>query len=97
MWAGQPRTFGAEHPDAVLLTTTPTLRRRTVRRDACLTVGPTFVAEGEIGVQMIPGGEHAVLTFKGPYEGLGDAYRWLYGTWLPTSGREPNAAPAYEV
>jgi AraC family transcriptional regulator len=68
-----------------------------LRYDACMVVGSSFQPEGEIGVQTIPGGDHAILTFKGPYTGLGEAYRWLYAGWLPTSGREPNANPAYEV
>jgi AraC family transcriptional regulator len=68
-----------------------------IRYDCCVSVGPNFTPEGEIGVQTVPGGEHAVLTLKGPYEKLSEAYRWLFGGWLPTSGREPNTAPAYEV
>ena len=98
MWAGPRGLFG---PNTLMLgighddpDITPADK---LRYDACITVGPNFVEEGEVGVQTIPGGEHAIMTFIGPYEGLGDAYRWLYGTWLPTSGREPNAAPAYEV
>ena len=38
-----------------------------------------------------------VLTHRGPYEGLGESYRWLYGVWLPASGREPRHAPPFEV
>jgi AraC family transcriptional regulator len=68
-----------------------------IRYDCCIGVGPTFAPEGEIGVQTVAGGDHAILTLKGPYEKLGEAYRWLYGGWLPTSGREPSAAPAHEV
>jgi AraC family transcriptional regulator len=68
-----------------------------IRYDCCVGVGPNFTPEGEIGLQTIPGGEHAILTLKGPYEKLGEAYRWLFGGWLPSSAREPNTAPAYEV
>lgn len=44
----------------------------------------------------IPGGAHAVLRYVGPYAGLGAAYQWLYGTWLPQSGREAADAPVFE-
>lgn len=44
----------------------------------------------------IAGGEHAVLRHKGPYSDLHVAYNWLYGTWLPQSGREVAAAPVFE-
>jgi len=45
----------------------------------------------------IDGGESAVLVMKGAYSGLKDAYEWLYGQWLPTSGRMPADQPSYEV
>ncbi|MGB1237576.1 MAG: AraC family transcriptional regulator [Pseudomonadales bacterium] len=41
-------------------------------------------------------GEYAVLQFRGPYAGLHVAYEWLYGTWLPNSGRIPDNQPVYE-
>ncbi|WP_375266500.1 GyrI-like domain-containing protein [Planktotalea sp.] len=45
----------------------------------------------------IEGGESAVLLLKGAYSGLQDAYTWLYGQWLPQSGRMPADLPSYEV
>lgn len=68
-----------------------------IRFDCCVTVDEQVRGEGEIGVQTLDGGECAVLTFYGAYTGLGEAYRWLFGTWLPTSGREPRNAPPFEV
>ena len=44
----------------------------------------------------VAGGETAVLTYKGPYAGLAEAYQYLFGTWLPASGREPADQPPYE-
>jgi AraC family transcriptional regulator len=35
----------------------------------------------------LAGGDYAVLRHKGPYADMGAAYRWLYATWLPASGR----------
>jgi AraC family transcriptional regulator len=68
-----------------------------IRVDCCLTVGEDVAPEGEVGVQTIPGGECAVLTHHGPYRELGQSFGWLYGVWLPASGREPRDAPAYTV
>lgn len=68
-----------------------------IRFDCCVTVADNVAAEGEVGIQTIGGDEYAVVTHRGPYEGLGATYRWLYGTWLPTSGREPRHAPPFEV
>jgi AraC family transcriptional regulator len=68
-----------------------------IRYDACVTVDETFVPEGEIGVQVIPGGEYAVTTHFGPYQKLGDTYTRLLGQWLPRSGRELRSTPCFEV
>jgi AraC family transcriptional regulator len=68
-----------------------------LRYDCCLTVDDRFTPEGEVGVQTLEGGDYAILTHVGPYEKLGDAWRWLYGTWLPSSGREPRNTPPCEV
>jgi AraC family transcriptional regulator len=68
-----------------------------IRFDCCVTVNNEFKGEGEVGVQTLEGGDCAVLTHYGPYSQLGEAYRWLYGVWLPGSGREPRNAPAFEI
>lgn len=44
----------------------------------------------------IAGGEYAVLRHKGPYADMKAAYDWLYGQWLPQSGREPRTEPNIE-
>lgn len=49
-----------------------------------------------MSVAQLGGGEHAVLRHKGPYSDLHLAYTWLYGTWLPQSGREVADAPVFE-
>jgi AraC family transcriptional regulator len=68
-----------------------------IRYDACVTVDEGFVPEGEIGVQVIPGGDYAVTTHFGPYQKLGDTYTRLLGQWLPRSGRELRSTPCFEV
>ncbi len=68
-----------------------------IRYDACVSVDESFLPAGEIGVQVIPGGEYAVTTHFGPYQKLGDTYTKLLGRWLPRSGRELRATPCFEV
>jgi len=68
-----------------------------LRYDACVTVEESFVPDGEIGVQIIAGGEYAMTTHFGPYDKLGETYSQLLGQWLPRSGRELRAAPCFEV
>lgn len=68
-----------------------------LRCDACVTVSDEFKPINGIDVQVIEGGDYVVLVHKGPYSGLHDKYRWLYGEWLPASGREAKSAPAIEI
>ncbi len=68
-----------------------------IRYDACVTVDETFEPVGDIGVQIVPGGEYAVTTHFGPYNNLGETYTKLRGQWLPRSGRELRATPCFEV
>jgi len=44
----------------------------------------------------LAGGKYAVLHFKGPYAGLGEAYRFLYGPWLSSSQESLRDAPSFE-
>jgi len=97
-WAGRRGLFGRDtlvlgicHDDPEV--TAPDK----IRCDCCVTVDDRFSGEGEIGIQTLEGGECAVLTQYGPYTQLSEAYRWLFGAWLPTSGREPRNAPPFEV
>lgn len=58
-----------------------------LRSFACVTAGAEVPAEAPLVRRTLAGGDYAVLRHKGPYADMGVAYRWLYGTWLPASGR----------
>ena len=68
-----------------------------LRYDACVTVGEDFQPTGELGVQIIAGGDYAICRHVGPYEGLGAAYGWLFSQGLPQMGRQMGDAPPFEV
>lgn len=68
-----------------------------LRYDCAVTVADSVEAEGEFGIQAIDGGDFAVARHVGPYENLKQSYQWLFGVWLPASGREPRNAPCFEV
>lgn len=44
----------------------------------------------------LTGGRYAVLHFQGPYAGLGEAYRYLYGNWLSSQQETLRDAPSFE-
>lgn len=68
------------------------------RAHAGLTVPVTF-GPAPAGFELIdvPGGDFAVGVHRGPYEKLPESYKWLFGQWLASSGREPANEPAREV
>jgi AraC family transcriptional regulator len=86
-----PQFIGISHDDPAVTPPDKT------RYDACVTVDEKFRANGEIGVQVIPGGDYAVLTHFGPYDNLGGSYAKLLGQWLPRSGRRLRATPCLEI
>jgi len=68
-----------------------------IRYDACVTVDDSFVPGNGISRQKIRGGDYAVMFHKGRFEDLLKSYRWIYGEWLPGSGREVEAGPSLEI
>jgi len=59
--------------------------------------GGDIPAEPPLTRYTLAGGDYAVLRHKGPYADMGVAYRWLYGTWLPASGRSIRDAVMFEA
>lgn len=69
-----------------------------LRSDAAITVPPDFAGtpEGLTRIQ-IDGGKYAVARYVGPYSGLGEAWKWVYGEWLPQSGLTPAPKVCFEL
>lgn len=69
-----------------------------LRSHACVRVPPEFDQAPE-GFEIVdlPEGDVAIGVHRGPYTELEDSYRWLFGEWLPSSGREPADRPTYEI
>lgn len=68
-----------------------------LRYDACITLADDIEAQGDVGIQIISGGDYAVTTHTGPYTNLSETYARLCGQWAPSSGRELRSAPCFEV
>jgi AraC family transcriptional regulator len=91
LMGGSSQFIGICHDDPAV---TP---REKIRYDACMSVDQKFRPDGEIGAQVIPGGDYAVLTHFGPYARLGESYAKLLGQWLPRSGRHLRATTCLEI
>ena len=68
-----------------------------LRTDACITVPHDTVVEGEIGKTSISAGKYAVGHFEITADEYEDAWKTVYGGWLPKSGHRPDDGPCYEL
>ncbi|MDO6422619.1 AraC family transcriptional regulator [Saccharophagus degradans] len=84
------RSFGIYYDD-------PTSKDKSaLRSHACVTLNPQQVKEAGLDYLTLEAGNHAVLTFTGPYSELEQAYEWFYGEWLPQSGYQLADRPPFE-
>ncbi len=67
-----------------------------LRSRACVTGGADLALAPPLSLTSLAAGDYAVLRHRGPYADMRAAYQWLYGVWLPNSGREPADAPVFE-
>jgi len=68
-----------------------------LRYDVCLALtGPVALPVG-FRLETVRGGRYAVHALRGPYDGIHDAFRRLFGKWLPTSGEEVDDRPCLEL
>jgi len=98
-WAGprgllrfpETKVLGVYH-DSPEITDTDKLRS-----DACITVPPSTVVEGEIGKMTVPGGLFAVAYAEIAPTEFGEAWNALMRDWLPESGYQPDDRMCYEL
>ncbi|HEV2695710.1 MAG TPA: AraC family transcriptional regulator [Verrucomicrobiae bacterium] len=64
---------------------------------ACAPVKASTTAPRGMKSLIIPAGEYAVFTHKGPVANLGHTLNYIYASWLPKSGRTLRAAPHLEM
>ncbi len=60
-------------------------------------VAPDATPDGEVGCYEFPAMRVAEVHLSGSIELEMRALDWIYGTWLPQSGYEPEALPAFEA
>jgi AraC family transcriptional regulator len=66
------------------------------RYDACAEVSPDFMVTGNAHKTTLPGGKYAVLKFNGTADQISNAWASLLRDWLPSSGLQLDARPAFE-
>lgn len=73
------------------------LPEEALRSMACSPVAEDAVIAPPLEEVVLRSGRYARLRYQGPYANMRGAYRWLLGTWLPSSGHEPDEAPVFEA
>lgn len=68
-----------------------------LRMSVCLTVPSDTPVDGEIGKMQLPGGKYALVRFSLNSSQYGEAWNWVYGSWLPQSGYQPDDRPCFEL
>jgi AraC family transcriptional regulator len=68
-----------------------------LRSEACSPVADNVDLAPPLNEVTLRGGLYAKLRYKGPYADMKDAYRWMLGVWLPSSGHEADNAPVFEA
>ncbi len=68
-----------------------------LRLDVAITVPETTPAEGEIGRQVLEGGNYAVTRVRIHPKQYMETWDSLMGSWLPSSGYQPDDRPCFEI
>jgi AraC family transcriptional regulator len=68
-----------------------------LRSRACAPIDETVALASPLESAVLRGGLYARLRYQGPYADMKEAYRWLFGVWLPSSDHEADDAPVFEA
>ncbi|MBN2535688.1 MAG: AraC family transcriptional regulator [Spirochaetales bacterium] len=67
-----------------------------LRVSVCMSIDENTETSGEIGRMTLPGGKYSVCRFVLGEKDYSAAWGWVYGTWLPISGYQPDDRPSFE-
>jgi AraC family transcriptional regulator len=68
-----------------------------LRISVSITVPAETAVDGEIGKMVIPAGKYALARFELGNDDYQEAWDWVYRTWLPESGYQPDDRPCFEM
>jgi AraC family transcriptional regulator len=97
-WAG-PRGFMEGEPEFLsIYHDNPEITdEENLRISICLVVPEGTEAQGDINIMKVPGGKYAVGHFEIDVTEYGEAWSYICGEWLATSGYEPDERPCFEI
>ena len=68
-----------------------------LRTSMCITIPSDTEVDGEIGKMNVEGGKHAIGNFELNADEYEQAWKIIYGDWLPQSGYQPDDKPCFEI
>jgi AraC family transcriptional regulator len=68
-----------------------------LRMSVSIKVPENTKVDGKVGKMEVPAGTYAVGRFEVESHEFPEAWGWMYGTWLPQSGYQPDDGPCFEV
>ena len=68
-----------------------------LRTSVCITVPADTKVSGEVGKMDLEASRSVVARFEVTEQEFQQAWEWVYGQWLPTSGYQPDDKPCFEV
>ncbi len=68
-----------------------------LRVSVSISVPPDTAVDGEIGKMVLPAGKYALARFELSDQDYQEAWDWVYRTWLPESGYQPDDRPCFEM
>jgi len=68
-----------------------------LRMSVCITVPIDTKVDGEVGKMEIEAGKYMVARFELSGQEFQQAWEWVYGHWLPTSGYQQDDKPCFEM
>jgi AraC family transcriptional regulator len=97
-WAGPRNLIGKDSKFLTVYHDDPKITKENrLRISVSLVVPPHTEVSGEIGKMTISGGKYALSRFVLTKDEFMQAWDWVYGTWLPQSGYQPDDKPCFEL
>ena len=68
-----------------------------LRTSICITVPEETKVDGEVGKMKVEGGQYVVARFVVQTHQFAEAWNWVYASWFPASGYQPDDKPCFEL
>ncbi|MCG8580426.1 MAG: AraC family transcriptional regulator [Bacteroidales bacterium] len=68
-----------------------------LRTSIGITVPDDTGVDGEVGKMLVQGGQYVVAKFEVEAHQFAEAWNWVYASWFPESGYQPDDKPCFEM